>query len=382
MTLLPLIRSVFCLVSIALLPGCSNKFSAPNTVQSVDTNKEGGIDVLKMIYTIADEKGMRVISDLNMSGGELYTKYTADQVAAGYKTYISDFYQRYGKYKSFWGWYLNNELNPLKPDEVKISTFWRRIWKAAVDECKRVAPGTSVTISPFFIVDRDKHRGFDFVQPLEYEQWWTKTLSFTGIDVLMLQDSGAEHLSFFTTDDRRPFFQAFKNACDKSGSKLWLNVETGEVDARDWEDAVNMEKTNTQKWVYTKTDWLAEKLALAAEYGENIINWGYYPYMNPTASNGPWLSDETAAQTRLDNYNSYKAYYDNRVNQPQQAGALTQPLIKGTLWWLPVNYEGWSEVDLERAIRDQIENQTKVGFNMLWIINAPGNMQFAIDKSK
>lgn len=374
------------MVIIGMMICCSNNVVPPNVVGGKNGDKEQGIDVLRMIYAIAEEKDMKVIADLNMAGGALFDQYTVDYVTAQYKTYIPKFHKRYGEYASFWGWYINNELNPLKPGETEISGFWRAVWKSAVDECKKVAPESAVTISPFYIMDREKHRGFDFLEPVEYEQWWAKTLSETGIDILMLQDSGAEHLSFFTLEDRRPFFEAFKNACDQAGSELWLNVESGEIDADSWEDAVKMEQSKTQQWVYTPTEWLAQKLELAAQYGSRIVNWGYYPFMTPTASTGPFLFDvdgiEIPVDKRTESYSSYQQYYERIKDGGTPAGSLAKPLMQGTLWWLPVMYEGWSEEAIERAIREQITDQKALGFDMLWIVNAPANMEWAIGKEK
>jgi|GEM_PF-1694749 len=378
---------VFFFIVMNCAAGCGNKFIPPNKAPVQQEADTGKVDVLKMIYTMADEKGMKVICDLNMSGGELYRKHSAEYVEAQYAAYTRAFFKRYGMYRSFWGWYLNNELNPLKPDEKTVSAFWRTVWKAAVTHCKKVAPKSIVTISPFFIMDTEKHRGYDYLPPSDYEQWWAQTLAETGIDVLMLQDSGAEHLGFFALDGRRPFFQAFKNACDKAGKKFWLNVETGEVNARDWKEAVEMEQTKTRKWVYTKTPWLAQKLQLAAEYGENIINWGYYPFMNSIKEAGPWPSGEVDGQSisfagQQKAYADYKAYADQQLDADKPAGALTKPLMRGTLWWLPVNYTGRSREDVEKLIRTQIEKQAALGFDMLWIVNAPSNMEYAMGNNK
>lgn len=363
---------------IFLSISCSSGFPEPNTVEN-EGDKEGAIDILKVIYEIAEEKGMYVISDLNMNGGDLFQKYTAEYVENQHNIYIQRYYGRYGGYKSFWGWYLNNELNPLKSDEVPISTFWRKIWKNAVQECKRVDPQSVVTISPFFLLDKNSYRGFEYLEPIEYEKWWSKTLSETGIDILMLQDSGAEHLGFFTMEERRPFFQAFKNACNQAECKLWLNVESGEIDAKDWAEAIEMERTNTQKWVYTRTEWLAQKLALAAEYGEDIVNWGYYPFMHPGPSVGPYPSNDFTVTEREANYTSYKVYYNQQIQKPVPPVGTPRPIIRGTLWWLPAEVPGMSLEEFANAVRFQIEKQKEVGFDLLWIVNAPANMQKAME---
>lgn len=357
---------------------CSSGFPEPNTIKNKD-DIEGVIDILKVIYETAEEKGMYVISDLNMNGGDLFQKHTVEYVESQYKFFIQRYYDRYGSYKSFWGWYLNNELNPLKSNEISNSTFWRKVWKTATQECKKVAPQSVVTISPFFLLDKNGYRGFEYLEPIEYEKWWSKTLSDTGIDILMLQDSGAEHLGFFTLEERRTFFQAFRNACEQAGSKLWINIETGEIDAKNWVEAIQMERTNTQKWVYTKTEWLSQKLALAAEYGEHIINWGYYPFMYPGPSIGPYPSNDFSIAEREANYMSYKEYYNQQIQKATPSADTSHPIIRGTLWWLPVEISGWSGKELEKTIRFQIEKQKEVGFDLLWIVNAPANMQHAIN---
>ncbi|SDC50421.1 DUF4434 domain-containing protein [Niabella drilacis] len=370
------------LLCLVLMPCCGNKFDPPNAEgqkNGVYTDRQ---DVLKMIYAIAEEKGMKVICDLNMNGGELYRKYTPEYVAGQYKTYVQTFYNRYGRYKSFWGWYLNNELNPLGPGEKTITAFWHKVWKAAVQECKRVAPQSVVTISPFFLLDKNGYRGFEYLQPEDYEKWWAQTLLETGIDILMLQDSGAEHIGFFTLDDRRPFLQALKNACEKAGAQFWVNVETGEVVAKDWQEFLAMEKSNTRNWKFTPINWLQQKLELAAEYGSGIVNWGYFPFMNPVTERGPWPSAEVDGQTitsegQRNAYDAYAGYYqklNSRYSGPQNK----KPAIRGTLWWLPVNYENVPGTDLENVIREQIEKQYQAGFDLLWIVNAPANMEYAM----
>ena len=338
-------------------------------------------DVLEMIYAIADKKGMRVISDLNMSGGRWHERISADSMEEQTKRYISAYHARYGQHPSFRGWYLNNEISPIKTTETEKSGFWRKVWKAVVDECHKVRPGSVVTISPFFLLDKDGLRGFEYLAPSENEEWWGTTLSATGIDILMLQDSG-EHLGFFSLTERAPFFEAFARACKKAGTKLWINVETGQVDARDWPEAVTMEKNKQKKWEFTHINWLAQKLELASEYGEGIVNWGYYPFMNPAGkAMGPYINDVDGQQIDYNNqkeaYEAYKAYYKTIPREIVQ-GRKARAAMRGTLWYIPVNYSGWSKERLEKAIEQQIDEQQAVGFDLLWLCNTPANMEWAL----
>jgi len=350
----------------------------------ITTSENNEPDVLEIIYTVADKKGMRVISDLNLSGGDWYGKINADSLIEKTQNYISAYHERYGQHPSFWGWYLNNEINPIKVTEIEKSVFWRKVWKSIVDECHRVRPGSMVTISPFFLLDKDELRGYEYLEPSEYEQWWSATLKETGIDILMLQDSGAEHLSLYTLAEREPFFAAFSRACESAGTKFWLNVETGQADVNDWSEALAMEKEKhrPEKWrVFTEINWLSQKLKLASKYGENIVNWGYYPLMNPTEEVvGAYLNDVGGSpidyKDRLDAYESYKAYYKTVPNEIQP-GHKTRPVMQGTLWYIPLNYAGLPRKELEKVIEQQIAQQQAIGFDLLWLCNTPANMERA-----
>lgn len=265
-------------------------------------------DVLETIFQIADENNMRVILDLPQAGW--YGKTAPQQMIDLSMAHIQRFFERYGRHRSFYGWYLNYEINPISPLEQDESRFWRLVWKAIVAECHRVAPNTVVTISPFFLLDRESLRGFKYLEPEAYEQWWSATLAETEIDILMLQDSG-EHLGFFTLDQREPFFAAFAKACRQAGTRFWINVETGEEDVNDWGEYF----TNIQRrqkpwdyWRFTPIEWLEKKLCLAASYAENIVNWGYYPFMTPN----PLPSQELPAKQAA--YEAYKAYFHKTAN--------------------------------------------------------------------
>ena len=358
----------------ALLFGFTG-FSCKTTAQSSRPGNTNP-DLLEIIYSIADKKGMKVISDINMGGGDLYGKLDPRMIADSMRRYINRYHARYGKHRSLWGWYLNHELNPVKTSDKAQSAFWHQVWKAAADACHQVKPGSQVTISPFFLLDKQSLRGFEYLQPLEYEQWWAAALKAAGIDILMLQDSGAEHLGFFTMEDRRAFFQAFKNACTRAGSQFWLNVETGEVDAKNWQEALDMERAHQRKWIFTPIGRLKHKLNLAAEYGTGIVNWGYFPLMNPIEEAGPWPSGEVDGQPisfagQQKAYNDYKAYYQ------QTRASKNAPHIRGTLWMLRKNYEGWSAARLTELVTRQIDAQKAAGFDLLWIINTPQHVAWA-----
>lgn len=333
------------------------------------------VDILEIIYSTANTLNMNVMCDIDLRGGDLYQKSTIEELTQNSNQYIEEYYKRYGHHPSFWGWYLNNEINPIENTDYEQSYFWRTVWKSVVEKCHKVAPNSKVSISPFFLLDKESYRGFKYLEPKEYEEWWYHTMKETGIDILMLQDSGAEHLSFFTLDDRRPFFQAFANACRRAGSEFWVNIETGQVKAIDWDHALKMEKDFNEAWEFTEIEWLKQKLNLAAEYGTGIINWGYYPLMAPNEEDSGLTVKEIDGQTvnlseRKVNYQKYKAYVDTLSHYIPE-GMLTQPKLNGTLWFLPGNIAQMSKEEAEKAVKQEIQYQKDLGFSFLWICNTP-----------
>ena len=286
-----------------------------NTPTLLRKAEEGPVDLMETIYAVADEKDMHVIADLPKGGW--HGKTTAEEMIATLSDYAASFHARYGAHKSFYGWYLNHEINPIAPDDAEQSGYWRQAWRGVADACHEVAPGSVVTISPFFLLDEPRRRGFVYLTPGQYADWWGKTLEETGIDILMLQDSG-EHLSFFTLEQREPFFAAVADACHQAGAQFWVNVETGEAHVANWDEFLELSKQGKVPWRFTPIDRLAKKLRLAARYSDSIINWGYFPYMNPTPPAGKEMDGQQQA------YAAYKAYYERMT----AAGVKRPPLAQ------------------------------------------------------
>lgn len=364
---------------LLILPTLLLSFSCQST-NSESSNANEEIDLLAIIYDLADKKQLKVITDINMGGGAWYGTIEPQAMADSMTTYIASYHQKYGNHPSFYGWYLNHEINPIKLTDTAQTAFWQTVWKAATDACHQANPKSVVTVSPFFLLDKDALRGFEFLQPDEYQTWWAQTLSYTGIDILMLQDSGAEHQGFFSLEERKPFFAAFKKACEQAGTEFWLNVETGQVDAKNWNEALEMERTKSKNWVFTPIDWLEKKLQLASEYGTGIVNWGYFPLMNPIQEIGPWPKAEVDGQDisfegQLKAYNDYKNYYQ-QVKQKSIPESKISPTIQGTLWMLRNHYDGWSKEQITKSLSDQMDAQKDIGFDILWIINTPEHVNF------
>lgn len=269
------------------------------------TAEDASADILERIFALADDRAMKVIVDLPVGGW--YGKTALEAMQAALAAHAAAMGERYRHHASFWGWYINHEINPIAPGDVAESAFWRAVWKQAAQDCRAARPGSVVTISPFFLLDEARRRGFVYLTPEQYAAWWGTTLRETGIDILMLQDSG-EHLSCFTLEQREPFFVAAAQACRDAGAQFWVNVESGEAHVRDWDEYLLHYEEKNAPWRFTPMDWLEQKLQLAARHADGIINWGYFPYMDPH----PLSGKEQPGQR--DAYDAYRAYYQ-RVKQ-------------------------------------------------------------------
>jgi lysophospholipase L1-like esterase len=276
-------------------------FPAPLLMDNALTGARQGI--LEDVYELADAKGLKVIADLPKSGW--YGKTEAEEMIRAMTDHADVFYKRYGSHVSFFGWYFNHEINPIAPEDTAQTAFWRKVWKSVTDHCRRIAPETVTTISPFFLLDAESRRGFICQTPREWAGWWGDTLRETGIGIMMPQDSG-EHLSFFTLEDRAPFLAAIAEECRRSGVELWINAESGEAHVPDWDTYLPLEQEKAVPWRFTPMDWLAAKLRLAAEHGDGVINWGYFPYMDPHPAPAAEIEGQAEA------YRAYLAYYEKR----------------------------------------------------------------------
>ena len=199
---------------------------------------------------------------------------------------IADLEARYGRYGAFEGWYIPYEVYACWGT---MATLVQTLYREVAAHCKRVAPDRPVLISPFFILDERGLLGdFPWATPADYEAFWTQTLGQADIDVVALQDSG-EHLACYTLAERAPFFAAMKRACDATGTTLWANVETGELNVKGLDDYVSRfgMKTHVNDpvtapfWRGVPAKKLGDKLAFVSAYTPTAITWGYREFIRP-----------------------------------------------------------------------------------------------------
>ena len=261
-------------------------------------NAPSDVDGLQTILDLCARRKVQVILDTGSSSlwyNRLDIKKELDICGRN----IERIGQRFKGHPAFYAWYVPHEIYMCWGE---FAAYMDELYPRLAEKCKASAD-LPVTVSPFFILDRDKVFGdFRFNEPDEYQAYWARLIRKSGLDIVMLQDSG-EHFSYVTNDQRRPFFQAMANACRQSGARFWGNVETAEFECPSIEEYVRRygrihhSAVKNAPWRPVPIQRLKEKLALAAEYSDRIVTWGYKEYccMSPG-----WIQD-------------YRTYLDSSI---------------------------------------------------------------------
>lgn len=249
------------------------------------TGDEAGRRKLERILSEADGRRMEVIFQ-TWTTPLWYQDWNPKREIERNQAYIPRAWELFGGHPSFKTWYIGHEIYLVWG---QMSGEYRDIYRAVVDQVRATSPACRVSISPFFILDRNRILGdFRFAEPGEYAEWWGETLRLTGIDLLMVQDSG-EHASFTTVAEKEPFIAAFARACREAGKEFWVNVETAEMDVPGYEALREARKQPVpgQHWRPVPIPRLRRKLELAGKYSPRAVTWGWEfwrPALGPEAS--------------------------------------------------------------------------------------------------
>lgn len=254
---------------------------------------EGAADPFDAFLGEMDRRGMHVYLCTGQAAAWWTQPDPAPEIARA-SAHVQDLAARYSRHESFAGFYIPYECYVMWGD---AATTTKRLYREVASACKAAAPAKSTLISPFFILDDQGVLGdFRWATPDEYRAFWEDILRDSDIDTVALQDSG-EHLACYTLEQRAPFFQAMKDACDATGKTLWANVETGELNVSSLEDYVARfgAKTHVNDpktapfWRGVPAEKLVEKLAFCRRYTGTAVTWGYAEFVRPT--NGPMSAE-------------------------------------------------------------------------------------------
>ena len=264
---------------------------------------DGDTDLFDAFLGEMDRRGMRVYLCTQQPAAWWTLPDPAPELARA-TAHVQDLVARYGRHESFTGFYIPYECYVMWGDAAVLT---KRLYREVASACKAADPSRHTLISPFFILDdRGVLGDFRWATPQEYRAFWEDILRGSDIDTVALQDSG-EHLACYTLEQRAPFFEAMKGACDATGKTLWANVETGELNVTSMEDYVARfgAKTHVNDpktapfWRGVPAEKLLEKLAFCRRYTRTAVTWGYAEFVRPT--NGPM-----SAELYLDYYRALK----------------------------------------------------------------------------
>lgn len=257
------------------------------------SSKEG-VAALESLLDLCARRKVRAIIDTG-STGMWYGNLDLPKELEVCGGFISRLGELFRGHPAFFAWYVPQEIYMCWGD---MARYIDGLYPGLVERCKKAAD-LPVTVSPFFILDRDKVFGdFRFNEPEEYQRYWARLIRRSGLDVVMLQDSG-EHFSYVTNEMRRPFFEAMSAACREGGAKFWGNVETAEYVCPSKDEFVRLygkihhSQAKGLPWRAVPIDRLREKLGLAAEYSEEIVTWGYREFCQPSLGEDArrWYAD-------------------------------------------------------------------------------------------
>ena len=259
-------------------------------------------DKLTALLDLCAKRKVRVILDTGTTGTWWSPLNIENELSVCIKN-IEAIGKRYAGHSAFYAWYIPHEIYACWGE---MADYIQKLYTCLVKACKRTAD-LPVTLSPFFITDKDKVFGdFRYCEPEEYTRYWTNLIKLSGIDIIMLQDSG-EHISFVTENERHAFFGAMQKACKLAGAKFWGNVECAELYCPSKQEYLRLYgniDTNSAKnapWGPVPIDRMKQKLQIASEYSEEIVTWGYREYCRPSLGKdaAKWYEDYKAYQASL-----------------------------------------------------------------------------------
>lgn len=176
------------------------------------TLREKGEDLADLIFRECEKRNMKVfmgtyMTDLTWNNGDIEPELEKNEL------FIKEVMDRYGKYKSFYGWYISHEVGG---NNFNI----KKLHKGLTDIFKKVSPDRKILISPFFQARPEVYPDYVLLSPERTYEVWDNILANSGrIDFCAFQDGTAP------LDKRVEYFEAVQKACHKHGVELWANIE-------------------------------------------------------------------------------------------------------------------------------------------------------------
>jgi hypothetical protein len=218
-------------------------------------------DPVRSILSFADAHGLTVFLGTRADDGwwEWDAAYLA-RALEDRKELTRAIHERYGAHRSFGGWYFTEEMSGnLSPERV----VQLRDYFSALSRHVKGLRDQPVGLAPYF----------SHLTPVEsMRSIYGSFLDGAGIDILMLQDGvGARGWDRDLEARIVPFFEMYREVCDRHGVALWSDLESFQ----------RADPEREHGFVPTTPDRLRRQLAAVAPYVERIVTFDFFHYMSP-----------------------------------------------------------------------------------------------------
>lgn len=254
-----------------------------------------GIDATKIILDYAQDNGMQVYVGLKYDTrwyGKWKEQKYLEQVAADSKKLAKQLWERYGKSPAFAGWYVPQEMwnQDYSPRELEqLGRYFRDVG----DECRKLAPGKPVAVSPYF------NPSSDFLGAEAFGQRYSQFLKGAGLNVVMLQDSvGARKIAPEEFEEKLlPFYRAIQATAQQNGAEFWGNIESFQIVPGQPKD---------DKYQPADAARLAKQINAGGPFAQKLVTFDFFHYMNP---HGFTYEDANYREKQKRLYEEYKSLF-------------------------------------------------------------------------
>ncbi len=224
------------------------------------------VDLVDMFLRLSDKWGMHFYFGLYDSG-KYWDKGDYIKEVSVNKKVIEEVWTKYGKHKSFAGWYISQECSRKTGKIIDLYASLGRY-------CKEISGGLPTMISPFIDGSKnisqyssDTTRGGSITLS-EHEKEWDEIFSGIkgAVDIVAFQDGHVEY------DELVNFLTVNKRLADKYGIECWTNSETFDRDM-------------PIKFLPIKWEKLLLKMNLAQKAGiEHAVTFEFSHFMSPQSA--------------------------------------------------------------------------------------------------
>lgn len=210
---------------------------------------------IEVLLSEAEKNGIKVFVSCGFYGywREPYKNITSPQVKEKAFKAMRELYERYGRYKSFYGWYY--------PDETCIEGYFLEEFIDFVNEYSAYAhslmPNAKTLIAPY---------GTNLAIP---DEKYIEQLKRLDVDFVAYQDEVGVRKS--TPEQTREYYKALKKAHDSAGrSEIWADIELFDFEDITYKSALIPADTNRVK----------AQLEAVSPYVEEILCYQYQGMVN------------------------------------------------------------------------------------------------------